>query len=169
VTGAEPTGRRRVHFGCDCEGTVVAVFCDGATPRATCATCERTHALSPKSQVEGGGLVGCVCCGHPELFARKDFPRALGFTILGVAAVLAPFTYYISLGAAALLDLGLYHVVPEVLVCYVCNAEHRGFPNRPRHPRYDPEIADRVRFGAKAVMGKPMRVGGTADAPDPEH
>jgi hypothetical protein len=54
-------------------------------------------------------------------------------------------------------------------VCYVCTARHRGFHEEPRHPAFDREIRERLRFGDKAVMGKPMRPGGTAGAPDPEH
>lgn len=108
-------------------------------------------------------------CGHPELYTRKRFPRATGIAIVVVAALLAPSTHYASLAAAALLDLLLYRMLPDEVVCYVCAAEHRGFPTEPRHPRFDREIAERLRFGARAVMGKPMREGGTADAPDPEH
>lgn len=164
------TNTRHLAFGCECDATVIVEFPADTPPAATkCAACERVHTLHPERVDADGGLQGCASCGHPELFTRKDFPRALGFTILGVAAVLAPFTYYASLGVAALIDLALYHSVPEVHTCYVCNAEHRRFASTPRHPRYDPEIADRIRFGAKAVMGKPMRAGGTANAPDPEH
>ena len=117
----------------------------------------------------GGGLRGCLACGHPELFTQRDFPRALGLTIVVLAAVLAPFTHYLSLVAAAALDWVLYRTSPKVVVCYVCRAEHRGFSEAPRHPAFDREIEERLRYGAKAVMGKPMRPGGTADAPEPEH
>ncbi len=156
-------------LACECDGTVELELASVAGGGVSCAACGRRHELSLERVTDQHGLTGCASCGHPELYTRKDFPRVLGFTILGVAAVLAPFTYYASLGVAALLDLAIYHSVPEVQVCYVCNAEHRGFSPQPRHPRYDPEIADRVRFGERAVMGKPMRPGGTADAPEPEH
>lgn len=115
------------------------------------------------------GLWVCRACAHPELYSRKDFPRALGIGIVAVAAVLAPFTHYLSLVAAALLDAVLYWAIPEVVVCYVCESEHRGFARHPRHPRFDREIAERLRYGQRAVMGRPMRAGGTANAPEPEH
>ena len=116
-----------------------------------------------------GGLEGCLVCGHPELYRQKDFPRPIGVGIIVVAAVLAPFTWYISLGVAAVLDLVLYRLWPEMTVCYVCHARHRGFHDQPRHPRFDREIHERLRYGERAVMGKPMRPGGTAGAPEPEH
>jgi hypothetical protein len=124
----------------------------------------RAGALTP-----GAGLAGCLACGHPELYTQKDFPRALGISIVVAAALLAPFTWYLSLVAAALLDWVLYAAAPDVVLCYACRSEHRGFVRDPRHPRFDREIAERLRFGARAVMGKPMRPGGTAGAPEPEH
>ena len=116
-----------------------------------------------------GGLTGCLVCAHPELYTQKDFPRAIGLALVVIAAVLAPFTYYLSLAAVALIDALLYVVARDVVVCYACRAEHRGFVRRPRHPRFDREIEERLLYGKKAVMGKPMREGGTADAPEPEH
>jgi hypothetical protein len=117
----------------------------------------------------GGGLEGCLACGHPELYTQRDFPRAIGFAVVVVAAVLAPFTHYLSLLAAAALDAILYRFARSVLVCYSCRARHRGFASEPRHPRHDLGIAERLRYGPKAVMGTPMRRGGTAGAPEPEH
>jgi len=131
--------------------------------RAGDATAEG-GALSPE-----GGLVTCLACAHPELYTQKDFPRSIGIAVVVTAAVLAPFTWYLSLVAAALLDAALYVLAPDVVVCYACGAQHRGFPRVPRHPRFDREIEERLRYGERAVMGRPMRAGGTADAPDPEH
>ena len=116
-----------------------------------------------------GGLRACLACGHPELYTKKDFPPALGIGLVVVAAVLAPFTMYVSLAVAAVIDALLYWLARDVVVCYVCGAEHRGYPDDPKHPRFDREIDERLKFGKRAVMGKPMRDGGTADAPDPEH
>lgn len=118
---------------------------------------------------EQGGLLGCLGCGHPELYTARDFPRGLGISIVVVAAVLAPFTWYLSLVGAALVDAILYRTARRVVSCYRCGTEHRGFAPDPPHPRYDLSIAERLRFGPKAVMGAPMRPGGTAGAPDPEH
>ncbi len=117
----------------------------------------------------GGGLLGCLACAHPELYTQRDFPRGLGLAIVIAAAVLAPFTWYLSLAVAAVLDLVLFWTAPSVVLCYVCGTRHRGFAREPRHPRYDLGIAERLQHGPKAVMGTPMRPGGTAGAPEPEH
>ena len=166
------SGTPRVVVPCGCgRGARVAIEAPSgsADARAECPACARPIALRLEGRTREGGLGACLGCGHPELYTRKAFPAWAGFAIVAVAAVTAPFTRYLSLVAAAALDLALYHLVPEVVVCYVCGARHRGFVAAPRHPRFDREIAERLRFGARAVMGKPMRPGGTADAPEPEH
>ena len=136
---------------------------------ARCAICGAGTRLHLEQLQESGGLLGCLACGHPELFTRKSFPPAIGILVVLVAAVLAPVTMYTSLAVAALIDLALYRFVPDVVVCYVCGADHHGFAREPRHPRFDREIEERLKYGPRAVMGRPMREGGTANAPDPEH
>ena len=92
----------------------------------------------------GGGLERCLACEHPELYTQKDFPRAVGILVVVVAALFAPFTHYLSLVVAAALDWLLYRFAPNVVVCYTCRAEHRGFPREPRHPSFDLEIEERL-------------------------
>lgn len=163
----------RVRFRCTCQGAprveVRAHAANELAPSARCSVCGRETVLQRERFTEGGGLLGCCACGHPELFTKKSVPPSVGILVVVVAAVLAPFTMYISLGVAALIDFALYAVVPDVVVCYVCGAEHRGFLGQPRHPRFDREIEERLKYGNRAVMGRPMREGGTANAPDPEH
>jgi hypothetical protein len=162
-----------VEFECECVASTraapVKYRIGRSQPVVVCARCGREHRFQEAAQTPEGGLVGCAHCGHPELYREKDFPRPLGIGVVLVAAALAPFTYYASLAAAAVIDAVLLAVWPERVVCYVCRARHRGFAPTPRHPKFDREIDERLRFGARAVMGKPMRPGGTAGAPEPEH
>lgn len=151
----------------DCEARAESPT--GLPGELRCPACAKASPLRKERLAPEGGLRGCLLCGHPELYTRKRFPRATGIAIVVVAALLAPSTHYASLAAAALFDLLLYRMLPDEVVCYVCGAEHRGFSPEPRHPRFDREIAERLKYGARAVMGKPMRDGGTAGAPDPEH
>jgi predicted RNA-binding Zn-ribbon protein involved in translation (DUF1610 family) len=134
-----------------------------------CPLCGARMPLRCDHVTADGGLEGCLACGHIELYTRKSFPTIVGFAIVAIAAVLAPWTHYVSLLVAALLDLALYRLLSDVIVCYVCASEHRGFAPKPAHPRFDREIAERLKFGPRAVMCKPMREAGTADAPEPEH
>jgi hypothetical protein len=161
----------RVDFACGrCGAIARADGGDGSLPPSVaCPACGETVDLCRAAVDSGGGLRGCAVCAHPELYTQKDFPRAAGVAIVVAAAVLAPFTYYASLGAAAALDALLYWLAPNVVVCYACRARHRGFARDPSHPRFDREIDERLKYGERAVMGKPMRPGGTAGAPEPEH
>ena len=161
----------RVELDCEC-AALVSVQLDPrarAAAELRCATCGRGGPLDLAALDAERGLWKCLCCGHPELYSRKDFPRALGLAVVVVAAILAPFTHYLSLLVAAAIDALLYLTIPDVVVCYVCGARHRGFARKPRHPRFDREIEERLRYGKRAVMGRPMREGGTANAPEPEH
>ena len=47
--------------------------------------------------------------------------------------------------AFALIDLVLYTVMPDVLVCYRCEARHRHGDFGEEHPKFDLEIAERYR------------------------
>ena len=138
--------------------------------KTACPTCETPLELHVERLASTGGLAGCLGCGHSELYTQKDFPRALGIGIVVTAALLVPVVpYYLSLVGAALLDFLLYHLAPDVVVCYACSALHRGFPKQPRHPGFDRTIEERLRYGERAVMGSAMRPEGTAGAPEPEH
>jgi hypothetical protein len=136
---------------------------------AICKECSAVRELQPGRLGQDGGLYGCQTCGQDELYTSKDLPKALGLGVVVVAAVLAPWTNYISLFVAGAIDFGLYFLLPETVFCYTCETEHRGFSESPRHPRFDLQIADRLNYGKKAVMGKARREGGTADGPEPEH
>lgn len=164
-----------VTLECPCERALPVELTEAgalASSELPCSSegCSRAIELCATARGEAGGLLACRSCGHPELFTSKDFPRALGVTIVVAAAALVPFTpYYSSLLAAAVLDALLYHTAPDMVTCYVCKAQHRRYPRPPRHPRFDRTIEERLLYGEQAVMGSPMREGGTADAPEPEH
>ena len=169
----------RLARTCDCEreewvrleGVVPASDVLRACPAEGCERQLKLDLSGLETHPQGGvGLRACASCGHPELYTRKDFPPALGITIVVVAALLVPVVpYYLSLLAAAILDALLFRLAPDVVVCYRCAGQHRGFAADQRHPPFDRTIEERLLFGEKAVMGSPMRPGGTAGAPDPEH
>jgi len=79
------------------------------------------------------------------LDALADVARRNAFHVLSAAIGI------VGLAAAALLDAALYAFAPRVVICYVCGAEHRGFALQPKHPRFDREIDERLKFGGKAV------------------
>jgi hypothetical protein len=85
----------------------------------------------------------CAACDGAQLYVQRDFNQKAGLAIVVVGALLAPFTpYYASLFAAALIDAGLYALLPEITVCYRCHAHYRGFARNPRHAAFDLHLAE---------------------------
>jgi hypothetical protein len=91
----------------------------------------------------------CPACGGEQLYVQRDFNQKAGLLIVILGAVLAPFTpYYASLFAAALLDALLYAVLPEISVCYRCQAHFRGFLRNPKHQAFDLHLAEQ--YGSRS-------------------
>jgi hypothetical protein len=99
-------------------------------------------------------LSQCVVCGNHDLWRQKDFPRSLGVLVVAAGAVLSSIAWYLhwpwrALGvlmAFGLADMLVYRVMPDVLVCYRCQARHR--PARDaaaEHPAFSHETAERYR------------------------
>lgn len=98
-------------------------------------------------------LEACLACGSTKLYTQKDFNRKLGLAVVVVGAGLSPWTYGLSLVACMGIDYGLYHFVPEITVCYACDAIHRGFAHNPAHRAHDPLLAERYRREARSEPG----------------
>jgi hypothetical protein len=85
----------------------------------------------------------CPACGGEQLYVQRDFNQKAGLAIVGLGAALAPFTpFYSSLFVAALVDAILYMVLPEISVCYRCQAHFRGFARNPTHGAFDLHVAE---------------------------
>jgi hypothetical protein len=116
-----------------------------------CLACGHPLRLPPAT--DGGALTSCAVCGNHELYRKKDFPHGLGMTLLGLACLgwmLANWLYHqwlawVILGGSAALDLVLYLWVGDVVVCYRCNAHHRGFAPNPEHRPHELATAERYR------------------------
>ena len=84
----------------------------------------------------------CAACEGRQLYVQRDFNQKAGLAVVVVGAVLAPFTYYISLFAAAGIDAALYLMLPEITVCYRCHAHYRGFARNRGHQAFDLHLAE---------------------------
>ena len=117
-----------------------------------CLACD--HLVAVASPVPDPALPSCAACGNHELYRKKDFPHTLGMTILVAALVGSTVSYWlydwwltwaILIGSAAF-DGILYLLVKDVVVCYRCNAEHRGVLVDPeRHTPFELTVHERYR------------------------
>jgi hypothetical protein len=111
------------------------------------------HVSSLQHPAEKSALHSCLVCANAELYKKKDFPHWLGLTILTVACVGSVIPYYLYhqwltwtiLIGSALVDGGLYLWVGDVIACYRCNAQFRGFETLPEHHPFDLGIGERYR------------------------
>lgn len=131
-----------VHFLCtQCEQRLARQA--GEPPRA----CEHCGAPSPVT-APPERVERCAACDHDELYFQKDFNRTTGVALVAVGAVFVPWTYGLSLLAVTILDYVVWRVVKDVIVCYRCQAVHRGYPPNPAFKPFDLVTHDRHVYGA---------------------
>ena len=135
--------RPEVNFACGTCGNGLVLPLD--TPDAG-VDCPRCGARAALRFADGSGpRQRCSACGCDALFVQRDFNRILGLAIVGLGALFAVRTRFLSLVAATLLDVLLYRLLPRITVCYACNAIHRGVPIAPGHAAYDHHVEDRYK------------------------
>lgn len=94
-----------------------------------CPRCETTIPTQVDEAAKSLQLKHCVICGGKELFRQKLFNRNLGvgIVVLGVIASFFVVPPVLPLVIVGLIDAILFFVLPFMVVCYRCDAEHRGF------------------------------------------
>jgi hypothetical protein len=133
-----------VHYLCTkCE---LRLARDAGEPPHPCEHCgtESSVVAPPADAI----IERCAACDHDQLYFQKDFNRATGIAIIVVGAVFAPWTYFLSLLGVTILDYIVWRIVKNVIVCYRCQAVHRGYPANPALKPFDLVIHDRHVYGA---------------------
>jgi hypothetical protein len=117
-----------------------------------CPNCRREMTIPPDA-FDGEQLCRCLVCPSTDLFVRKDFPQRLGVgvVVLGIVAssiawgYALPIVTFAILSASALIDVVLYLIVPDALMCYRCAAQYRLAAGMGRHGSFDLETHERHR------------------------
>jgi hypothetical protein len=131
-----------VHFLCSsCEARVARTAGEPAAPCEHCGVA--SPVVAPLDFVER-----CAACGHGELYFQKDFNRTTGVALVAIGAVFVPWTYGLSLLGVTVLDYIVWRMVKDVIVCYQCQAVHRGYPPNPNIGPFDLVTHDRHVYGA---------------------
>jgi hypothetical protein len=139
------TGTASVALACDGCERAVRVRLEAPAAVAACAACGREHPLRAAAGVSADRpLEGCLRCGERRLYVQKDFNRKVGLWVFVIAAVLSVPTWGLSLLIATLVDLGLYFALGDVVICYACGTQHRGFPKNAAHGSFDLHVAEAV-------------------------
>jgi hypothetical protein len=123
-----------------------------ADPALACPRCDVQIPIEPGT-IREDGLEQCLVCGSRDLFIRKDFPQRLGVGIVvaGFVASSIAWSQYMTvltfgiLFATALIDVLLYLVVGEAVVCYRCQAQYRRMEGMEQHGAFSLETHERYR------------------------
>ena len=136
-----------IAFACPACGAEALAGLDG---RGRCPKCGTKHGLELSASMRELRLVDrCPTCRGEQLYVQRDFNQRAGLAIVIVGGALAPFTpYYASLFVAAAVDAVLYALLPEIAVCYRCQAHFRGFARNPKHEAFDLHVAEQ--YGTKS-------------------
>jgi hypothetical protein len=117
----------------------------GEFPRA-CDRCGAPNDVTAPSA--NANIDRCAACGHDQLYFQKDFNRKTGIALVVVGAVFVPWTYGLSLLGVTILDYVVWRMVKDVIVCYRCQAVHRGYRANPAIKPFDLVAHDRHVYGA---------------------
>ena len=126
-----------------------------------CPQCQQTVTVS--REAFDGELRRCLVCPSTDLFIRKDFPQRLGVGLVALGilascvtwALTWPIATFAVLFATALVDVLLYLVVPDALMCYRCGAQYRVVPKMAGHGAFNLETHERYRQQAARMAGQP--------------
>lgn len=125
---------------------------DGATTLLACRHCGWNRPLA-EGEIQGEAPARCLACGCADLWRQKDFPPQLGVAIVGLGILLStlatawmqPTLAIVILMAFALLDMLLFLVMRDCLVCYRCHARFRRIAVSDQHPKFNLETNERYR------------------------
>lgn len=119
---------------------------ESAEPARACERCGNPNAViaPPADSI----IASCAACGHDQLYFQKDFNRTTGVALVVLGSIFVPWTYGLSLLGVTILDYVVWRLVKNVIVCYRCQAVHRGYPPNPALKPFDLVTHDRHVYGA---------------------
>ncbi len=121
-----------------------------------CAKCNSPQPIAATPRDGGTETISpCRICGTNALFSQKDLDQRIGCALLGAGIALAlllwwkvsVFLFVPTLLAFWLLDRLFRRIVPEVVICYKCDAEFRGFSGAEEVRPYDAHVGERYSEG----------------------
>ncbi len=142
------------YFCKACDKVTRVPFTEDSTA-VSCSRCGVEHAFSSNflsSDEEGNRTLDrCTICGSHELYYRKQFNQRLGISIIAVGATLSTIAYanhnlfwtFLILFVFAGVDLLFYIFMKNLLQCYKCNSEFRGFEDSPEYQPFNLEIHEK--------------------------
>ncbi|MCG3149926.1 MAG: hypothetical protein PCFJNLEI_03393 [Verrucomicrobiae bacterium] len=93
----------------------------------------------------------CLICDCPQVYVQKDFNRTVGVSIFIAGAILflicAWFNRLIEgtlvWAVFTVADALLYKFLPNVTICYKCQAQYRDFSENPNNTAFELGLAEK--------------------------
>ena len=148
--------KMEVTLTCDECGSAIHVYPDTEADRAECGVCGSMKAVSFDANHLEGDLCDCPSCGRKDFYKQKDFNRKIGVILFIIAAILAIWTYGISLMVLYVFDLLLYRKLGNIAICYKCQTIFRRVRNIDQIHGFDHEMNDRIVYADHDFQGKPL-------------
>ena len=116
----------------------------------------------PADAWDAARLRRCLVCPSTDLYVRKDFPQRLGVALVAIGIVGSSIAWaytriYWTFGilfGTALVDVVLYALVGDALMCYRCHAQYRGIEEMDEHSAFNLETHERYRQEAARTSDK---------------
>ncbi len=122
-----------------------------------CGACGRRLPIAGRAELAAERILRrCPVCGGGEFYRQRDFNRRLGVALVVLGVLLAWPTRGVSLAVVVVLDLALYRFLPEITICYRCDAIFRGLARNPAHGGFELATHDKYR----AIRAHEARGGG---------
>ena len=151
-------------FACPtCHEGVRADF-DADTRELPCPRCGGRVEIESDA-VQGDRILRCLACPSTDLYVRKDFPQRVGVSLVVIGIIGSSIAWFYSsllwtfgiLFVTALIDVLLYTLVGDALMCYRCNAQYRGVKEMDTHGHFDLETHEKHRQMAARMKSAPAR------------
>jgi hypothetical protein len=141
-----------ITFACPtCHGATRSEF-TADTGLLRCDHCGQEIKIPPQS-VRAEAVERCLVCPSTDLFVRKDFPQRVGVGLVALGVVGSSIAWYYTsllwtfgiLFGTALVDVLLYALVGNALMCYRCGAHYRGVAQMHTHGQFNLETHEKHR------------------------
>ncbi|MEE8106320.1 MAG: hypothetical protein V3T86_12365 [Planctomycetota bacterium] len=131
-----------VEFGCPACGKAIEGEPGTEVACRRCSAAASLSAVAPDTD-----LASCLACACPDLYKHRDFNQKLGILVVVIGFVGWLTTgSFLWMVAAVVIDYGLYHFLPDVVICYRCKAHHRDLRGIPKIAPFDLEKHEHYRF-----------------------
>ena len=145
-------------FPCPKCSETVRLIIAAETDAVSCPDCGWSREITAH-EIQGGRPRNCLACACGDLWRQKDFPPILGVVIVSAGVIMSTIAWqaYLPVTAIAILmgfaavDLLLYWLMRDVLVCYRCGSRHRHTNPDDQYLHFELETAERYRQEAKRL------------------